>query len=552
MKRQIAVSSEKILTFVPPFLVFVAGSINILSALFSIPEARLAILEEILPMMVMHASRTLTLVTGVFLIILARGLSERKVMAWRLSVVLLGASLLFNITKGIDIEEAIFILFTLYTLILSRQVYVVASDLFKPFSALKTSLIAFVLLFVYSLIGYLLFRHQFKGAVYFPNIALDYFHTVFGVGRDALIPAGRQAYWFQTSIISISLGIFVFFFSSLFAPYLKFLTKKTEIDPNILRAFVLRYSKNSVSYFSLVGNKHFYIKNMSQGFLAYGIKAGVALSLGEPIVQNEADALELITHFEKDMNNRGLKTAAYQITEDSVPTYEKLKMKVVKIGEEAIIKIHEFQLQTPQFAEIRHCVSRLKRLKASYEWYRMDELPDAVLYEIQKLHQHWIESKNGIQLQFSMDFFPFPKERNGYVLCVWSEAHQLWSALSFYPYNNGAGMGLDIMTRSQDAPNSTMEAAIAESIRYFGEKGFREVSLGMAPLADTEKEKSKTVLEKGITLLYNNVTTLYGYRSLFKFKNKFSPTWRKKYLAFASYTELPSVALALLRLHLEG
>src|SRR6185369_14471248 len=81
-------------------IVFLAGIMNIFSALIASPWVRL--IRRIIPIVVFDASRTLAVVSGILLLVLAQGLWQRKHRAWVFSVILLVVSLFSHLIKGGD------------------------------------------------------------------------------------------------------------------------------------------------------------------------------------------------------------------------------------------------------------------------------------------------------------------------------------------------------------------------------------------------------------------------------------------------------------------
>ena len=60
----------------------------------------------------------------------------------------------------------------------------------------------------------------------------------------------------------------------------------------------------------------------------------------------------------------------------------------------------------------------------------------------------------------------------------------------FLPFNRGDGMVLDLMRSLPEAKN-VLDFVLVESINSFRAEGIAEISLGNAPLANAEKEKSR-------------------------------------------------------------
>lgn len=82
------------------------GALDLVSALTKAQRGRLHVLRAYVPGGVVNASTALTLVTGVLLVLLARGLRRRKRRAWVMTVALLAGGVALHLLKGLDVEEA--------------------------------------------------------------------------------------------------------------------------------------------------------------------------------------------------------------------------------------------------------------------------------------------------------------------------------------------------------------------------------------------------------------------------------------------------------------
>jgi phosphatidylglycerol lysyltransferase len=342
-------------------------------------------------------------------------------------------------------------------------------------------------------------------------------------------------------IIITSFGIF-------FSPLL--LGKKlTDEEKQKVHDIILQYGTFSSSYLSLMEDKEYYFPPFPDCIVAYKVRNSIAMVLGNPIGP-KADIKKTIQAFLQEMHERGLTVAFCNVSQKDLHLYKALHLKEMKIGEEAFLQTDMFTTEGSVMAEIRQSINRMKRENVIYQWYSFSEIPWYVLTEVTKLHTEWQKNKKFASLTFSLDFYPLPVENNAYVLTVYSPTQTLWGAFTFFPYNNTSGMVLDTMLRSKDAPNGMVEAAFAESVQYLKGKGVREVSLGGAPLANSEEISQKSMLDQATKRVFENFNQIYGFRSLFTFKKKFSPEWKPMYLVYENTNTLPLTILALLQVHI--
>ena len=531
-------------------LIFFSGLLNIISALWTrVLPGRLMILEVLFSLQVSHFSRTLTLLFGIFLLFLANGLWQRKRRSWWLAALLLSLSSILHLVKGLDYEVSLVLLVPLTMLFTFRKLFVVQSGRIDTAQGLRTSLMILLMLSIYAFFGFFALQGQFSRPVSLTSISSDYVYSIFGIGKDTLIPHTKHAQWFEDSISLVGIVGITFVFGALFAPLLE-KKKPTQEEKNRARNLVLGFGLNSSSYLSLMDDKQYFFLRNGNCLIAYKIRNNVVITLGDPI-GSKTEVESSIKEFIKEVQERGLPVAFYNTGEEKQSVYKKLKMKLIKIGEEAVINISTFTTEKPEMKDIRYGINKMKRDQVSYQWYSLKQMPWNVVVDVELLYSQWLANRKGPSLTFSLNFHPFPVEENAFLLAIYSSTGNLWGAFSFLPYAIKKGMVLELMLRSRESPNGMVEAAIAEAIRYFKEQGIEKLSLGVAPLSDIELKKQKTLIEKGLQLIFDNFNQFYGYRSLFAFKQKFNPHWEHKYLAFIKYSQLPKVMLALLQVHIK-
>lgn len=518
--------------------VFASGLLNVISAVGLGSRLRIHLLEYVLPWSVLSASRSLTLIAGVFLIFLAGGLWRRKKRAMRLSLALLSVSLILHLLKGLDFEESLILLAPINLLFLFYDEFEVESSALKFFGAVRNSFVVLAFLFVYAFYGFFLFQGQFGKPVTLTRIATDYEFSVFGLGQDTLVPRTRGAVWFEESITFVGVSALVFIFANLFAPVL-YLGKASKEDRDWVRKLILRYGENSVDYFALLPDKSFFFSSSRKSVIAYKVASGTAVALSGPIGVSE-DRKKCLLEFLGQMKRRGLSALIYDLTEEGRAMVLEAGLTEMKIGEQAMIKISDFQLEGGALAEIRHAVTRVGREGVIFKISNFSQVTLAMATDLAQLHKEWLATKKIPPITFSSDFYPLPVESEAYLLMAYSNRGKLLAALSFLPYKAGRGMVLDLMLRSSEAFNGLMEGAIAYGIEVFGKMGKEEVSLSLAPLVNVSYEA-----------VFKRFNSLYRYRTLLAFKKKFNPVWQPAYLAFEKGTVLPRVGLSLLQVSLK-
>ncbi len=529
-------------------IVFLSGILTIYSAFFRIHPGRMLILEELLPLGIRHISRTGAILAGFGLIFLAWGLKNRKYRAWWISCLVLSFAVFFNVTKNFDLDAVVVLLIPLILLIIFKAEFSVRSATLRLYKRMALAAAVLLLLLAYSTIGFFLLPRQFTRQVTWPNVYKDYEYSIFGIGQNTLISTTRRARWFEDSISTVGAAALISVLVVLFAPEI-FKDQPTEESLEKAKDIVGNFGAHPVSYLSLMDDKRYFISESGNCLIAYKIKTGIVTVLGDPMGPKE-ELENFSKEFFEKIQKHGMTTVFYQTTDGSKDIYKKMGLKMIRVGEDAIIDLSKFDLNTPEMKNVRNSYNHIKKKNIRYIWHNMEELPWKELVKIQKLYESWLKTRKSAPMTFSMDFFPFPPDKEGLILTAQDENNNLVGCFSFFPFNQGRGRTLDLMLRSQNAPSGLVDTCLTEALLKFKSEGLTQASLGLATASISENYISDSPMaQKALDFIYKNINSFYNYQSLAAFKIKFNPSWQPRYLAYQSDADLPKIALALAQVH---
>ena len=138
------------------------GIINLTSAVQPALQARLAIIEKIIPLEILQGSRMTSALAGFALLLLADSLWRRKRTAWFLTILLLFVSMITHLVKGLDFEEASATFGLLVLLVLLRHSFHASTDKPSLRQGLFVLAVAFAFTMVYGAAGFFLLDRHFK------------------------------------------------------------------------------------------------------------------------------------------------------------------------------------------------------------------------------------------------------------------------------------------------------------------------------------------------------------------------------------------------------
>ena len=476
------------------------GALSVASALTPEMASRLDLVQGVLPPGVPAAARVLTLSFGIALIWLSRSLARRRRRAWQLAVGLVFASAVAHLAKGLDFEEATASGVLLAALLYYRRRFDVPGDprTRGPLAAVLVAVAA---------AGALLIGIDLRG-VELPDRAAD---VVTGLG----LLIGFYALYLWLRPLSQAVG-------------------QTVAERRLARDIVDEFGRDSLSYFALRHDKSFFFSPSRRAFLAYRVVGGTAIVSGDPVGDDrELDAL--LAEFRRVVRSRGWRFAVVGVSEEHLARYERLGMRSIAMGDEAVLLPGEFSLDGRAIRKVRQSVSRLQKAGYTYAVVPADEADRVAIEEVSSL---WRGENQERGFSMAMDDL----HAEGTLLAIATDPDgQIGGFLHLAPSPAHNGWSLSTMRRRPDTPNGLMEFLIVETALWAKQQDVSELSLNFCALTDVRDHR---LLGPVLRALDN----VFQLERLHSFSRKFHPVWRKRYLCVERLTDLPLVGLAYLHL----
>ncbi len=330
---------------------FLGGVVLLASGATPAIHARLAWLQPFLPLTLLEASHVFGSLTGVGLLLLARGLQNRLDAAYLGTVALLAAGIVFSLLKGLDYEEAIILSLMLAAVLPCRaHFYRRASLLDESFTAGWSVAIALVVLGSFWLI---LLSHRH----------LEYSHELwweFEFGSNA--PRALRA---TTAALGLLVAIGL---ARLLRPATPRPPAPTPDDLTRVQA-VVAAAPRTYAHLALLGDKALLVRGDASGapraFLMYGVEGRSWVALGDPVGSPE-DARELAWRFRELSDRHAGWTVFYEVGADNLPLYLDLGLSLLKLGEEARVPLATFTLEGGARKGLRQTHRKVESQGASF------------------------------------------------------------------------------------------------------------------------------------------------------------------------------------------
>ncbi|WP_406235262.1 bifunctional lysylphosphatidylglycerol flippase/synthetase MprF [Isoptericola jiangsuensis] len=282
-----------------------------------------------------------------------------------------------------------------------------------------------------------------------------------------------------------------------------------------------------------------------QGFVMMQRYGGSLIAMGDPVGPPEV-ARALIWRFREEADRLGLRPVFYQVGEAYWQTYLDLGLGLVKLGEEAIVPLHDFGLEGRERADLRQAWNRGKRGGLSFRVAPVEELPE-LLPRLHAISNAWLDDKAGDEKGFSLGSFD-PQYLVRFPVALVEAEGEIVAFANLWQAPAGAELSVDLMRHVNEAPKGTMDFLFIELFLWGRAQGYARFSLGMAPLSGLAQHRLAGRWNRLAGLLARHGERFYGFSGLRRFKSKFAPQWRPRYLAAPGGMHLPAALLDATRL----
>ncbi len=491
-------------------LIFFGGISLLFSGALPSDPRYLHEIAYIVPLPLIEASRLFGSIIGVLLLLLANGLWNRIDGAYVLSLTVLLLGGIFALLKDFDYHEAA-VLFTMFILLLPsrKHFYRKSSLLHQSFS--RENIIAIILVLVsFVWLGFFSYRNvEYSNELWWQ----------FGVNS--------QASSFLRAVVGIFFILLVLGVMKMLSPFSKdiHLPGNDEIE---LAKSIVKESQETWGNLAFTGDKHLLFDDKKKAFLMYGVSGKSWIAMGDPVGQKD-QIKELIWDFYEMSKLHQGRAVFYEVSEKYIPIYLDLGLTLVKIGEEAKVPLESFTLEGSAGKDFRYTVRNVEK-----KGYRFEIVPPekvtALMPELKKVSDEWLEIKTGKEMRFSVGFFD-EKYLSNFPLALVRNDEEIVAFANIWAGGNKEELSVDLMRYGSTAPDRTMEYLFVKLMLWGKENGYGRFSLGMAPLSGLEKRQFAPLWHKVGSLIFANGDYIYNYKGLRDFKEKFNPVWSPKYIA---------------------
>jgi len=500
-------------------LVLAGGVVLLVSS--SIPRQawRIDLLANLVPLSLVEATHLLGSLTGILLMVVARGLFTRLAPAWWAAVVLLGAGMVFSMVKGIDWEEAAILLSLIGFLAFFKELFYRPGRLADLRPGLRWLSLVTGLLIVVAWVGFFLYRH------------VDYSHELwwdFAWEGDAarFLRAGLAV-----GIVAAAALADALFNRPLPA------VKAPEPIPEPVRRLVAE-APRALACLALLGDKRFLLTEAQRAFIMYGVSGRSWVSLGGAIGEGD-DARELVWRFRELADRHAGRVVFYGVSTEDLPIYLDMGLALHKIGEVARVDLAAFSLQGSARQELRYVDRRATKEGLELTVLPKERVPE-VMDELKRVSDAWLASKKASEKGFALGAFR-PDYLRELDCAVLRKDGRIVAFANLMRAGGRTELAIDLMRYEAGVSKILMDALFVRVALYAKEQGYAWFNLGAAPLSGLANHPLAPTWHKVGSLIFRRGEEFYPFEGLRAYKQKFNPVWTPHYLACRGSLALPQI-----------
>lgn len=317
-------------------------------------------------------------------------------------------------------------------------------------------------------------------------------------------------------------------------------------DELAVRRLLLSHGEaDSLGYFATRRDKSVVLSSDGRAAITYRVEVSVCVASADP-VGDPAAWPEAISAWLALCARHGWFPAALSTSTAGAKAYVAAGLKAIAMGDEAVVRVDRFAVNSPRMQPVRRAVRRLERAGATTSVRRQNEIPAAELEQLAGLAEAWRSNDTERGFSMALDRFGDPTDARNVVVTAYDSAGTPIGLLSFVPWGRG-GLSLDLMRRSADADNGITEFMIAALIAAADAMGVRRISLNFAMFRHVFAEADE-VGAGPITRLVDRALSLasrfWQLESLLRANEKYDPDWHPRYLCYDSSLTFTRAALA--------
>jgi lysyl-tRNA synthetase, class II len=320
----------------------------------------------------------------------------------------------------------------------------------------------------------------------------------------------------------------------------------TGEDESAIRGLLELYGKNdSLGYFATRRDKSVVFAPSGRAAITYRVEVGVCLASGDPVGDPRAwpqaiDAwLRLCQTYGWTPGNMGASSAGAQ-------AFREAGLNALELGDEAILHTAHFKLSGRDMRGVRQAVMRARRAGLSVRIRRHGDVDADEMARVIESADAWRDTESERGFSMALGRLCDPADADSLLVEAIRPDRTVVAMLSLVPWGHN-GASLDLMRRSPQSPNGTIELMVSELALHAERIGISRISLNFAMFRSAFEQGAQlgagpvARLWRGFLLFFSRWWQL---ETLYRSNAKYQPEWVPRYACYEDARMIPRVGVA--------
>ncbi|GIF74567.1 bifunctional lysylphosphatidylglycerol synthetase/lysine--tRNA ligase LysX [Asanoa siamensis] len=317
-------------------------------------------------------------------------------------------------------------------------------------------------------------------------------------------------------------------------------------DERQIRTLLAKYGdRDSLGYFATRRDKSAIFSPTGKSAVTYRVVNGVSLASGDPVGDPEAWG-PAIDAWLAQARYYAWTPAVMGASEEGAIAYARTGLKVIHLGDEAILLTREFTLDGREMRPVRQAVNRVERAGYTATVRRHSDIPEEEMKELSALATAWRDTESERGFSMALGRLGDPADARCVLVEAIDKQNKVKAMISFSPWGTH-GLSLDLMRRAHDAENGAMEFMVAALMENAPRLGVDQVSLNFAVFRAVFEEGAR-IGAGPILRLWRKLLLFFSrwwqLESLYRSNAKYHPVWQPRFLCFGERRELVRVGVS--------
>ncbi len=320
----------------------------------------------------------------------------------------------------------------------------------------------------------------------------------------------------------------------------------TGEDESAIRGLLELYGKNdSLGYFATRRDKSVVFAHSARAAITYRVEVGVCLASGDPLGDPRAWP-QAIDAWLGLCQTYGWAPGVMGASSQGAQAYREAGLNALELGDEAILRTADFKLSGPDMRGVRQAVTRARRAGLTVRIRRHHDISTEEMAATISRADAWRDTQSERGFSMALGRLGDPADGDCLLVEAIDRDGQLVAMLSLVPWGN-TGVSLDLMRRSPQSPNGTIELMVSELALNAETLSITRISLNFAMFRSAFEQGAQlgagpiARLWRGLLVFFSRWWQL---ETLYRSNMKYQPEWVPRYACYEDARLIPRVGVA--------